>query len=108
MTRTTKSTKIYEIIGRPGGMVSLQSRHYDGDIMIVAAKSSRQALYLSGHSMWAEEPGEVGIIASYNRNQGESLWCGCGPYHPHKFRKDAPGRTKTYMQDHLEEVHGDE
>lgn len=76
--------------------------------MVVAAKSSRQALYVSGHAIWAEEPGGVGIIASYSRQEGETLWCGCGPSHPSHWRKDAPGRMTKRMAAHMEESHDDE
>jgi hypothetical protein len=72
------SIKVYELY--PLGLgFSVQTIDYHGTALMVAATSVRQAYAVAHKRIWIdpEHTYPVGIVSTYRRATGFTLWCGC-------------------------------
>lgn len=95
--------KIYQLFGSPGGGLSAKTVDYRGESIDVLAHSVKQAYHLAGNSKWSSGPGDVGIVQSYRRDQGFTLWDGSWtPAGLNIKHGSSWTSTKQAMQDHLD------
>jgi hypothetical protein len=71
-------TRVYVLFRRGGGF-SAKTIDYHGTSISVAATSIRQAYAVAHKDIWIdpEHKYPVGIVSTYQRDKGTTLWCGC-------------------------------
>lgn len=65
--------RTYTLHETPDGFSS-KSIDYDGQLLMVAARSVKQAYWLAGHDEWASRADPVGILSEYRRGRGTRYW----------------------------------